>query len=59
MDESRHQKLANAAKIERIMTGFLEEVASQALAVPAPPAAGRRIITARAKKGAVTSTARV
>ena len=36
MDEGRHQKLANAAVIERIMTGFLEQIASQALAVLLP-----------------------
>jgi N-formylglutamate amidohydrolase len=36
MDESRHQKLANAAAIERIMTGFLEEIAAQALTVLLP-----------------------
>ena len=36
MDEGRHQKLANAAAIERIMTGFLEEIAGQALAVLLP-----------------------
>lgn len=36
MDEARHQKLANAAAIERVMTGFLEEIASQALAVLLP-----------------------
>ena len=36
MDEGRHQKLANAVAIERIMTGFLEEIAGQALAVLLP-----------------------
>jgi N-formylglutamate amidohydrolase len=36
MDEGRHQKLANAAAIERIMTGFLEDIASQSLAVLLP-----------------------
>ena len=36
MDEGRHQKLANAAAIQRIMTGFLEEIAGQALAVLLP-----------------------
>ena len=36
MDESRHQKLANAAAIERIMTGLLKEIAAQALTVLLP-----------------------
>ena len=36
MDEGRHHKLANAANIERIMTGFLEEIAGQSLAVLLP-----------------------
>ena len=56
MDEGRHQKLANAAAIERIMTGFLEEIVAGARRAAAP-AAGRRvatdprIVTDQAKKG--------
>ena len=36
MDEGRHHKLASAAVIERVVTGFLEEIASQALAMLLP-----------------------
>ncbi len=40
MDEGRHQKLANAAAIERIMAGFLEEIGEPGARGTAAPAAG-------------------
>jgi N-formylglutamate amidohydrolase len=36
MNEQRHEKLVTAGAIERLMAGFLEEIAGQALAVLAP-----------------------
>ena len=36
MDEARHDKLPTAAAIERLMTGLLEEIGEQALAVLLP-----------------------
>ena len=56
MDEGRHQKLANAAAIQRIMTGFLEEIAARRspCCCPGrwPPSSDHpRIVTDQAKKG--------
>ncbi len=36
MDETRHEKLATAGAVERLMAGLLEEIAGQATAVLAP-----------------------
>ena len=36
MDEARHEKLPTAGAVERLMTGLLEEIAGQALAVLLP-----------------------
>ena len=59
MDEARHTKLATFGATQRLMAGLLEEIGERALETLLRPAAGGRIIPRRAKKGAVTSTARV
>ena len=65
MDEVRHEKLADAAAIERLMAGLARGDREPGARRAAAPAAGRRIaptheqLADQAKKRAVTSTARV
>ena len=62
MDEARHTKLPTFGAIERLMTGLLDEIGDRARSMRCcSPAAGGRVAVRRdrAKKGAVTSTARV